>query len=420
MNHFWKKTIAFALVVCSLLGLCLPAVPAASAADYQFPGYGSSEDLGIVLRGDANISGQVEIVEYKGRQYIGVPIKGGKFYVFGLTDYIEGKKNAQGNYIYAELDSNIGIPRGIAVDSKGTFYATGDSKSVFWYSMASGKSGQIAAGTSGLTTVAVDENDNVYAVGSGGGGNVYRIAAGAKTSEKIYTATDFTTFQGVACGGGKVFVQGPLKESAGGGSAIHMLSAKGELLDSYSLPGTAATYYLSYVDGVVFAGTSASSTDGLVALDTAGNKLTRLSLGNQNPIKGYVTAPYQGKSYMCLAEDGTYEYDVATRKLTRKVSGTCNRDLRARNYVRNGSDMLVLSVGPSSMTTIAGPSNKTVKFGNILEGAGSTFSARSMAPGAEGTGVAVYVGAYLSPTVGSYSPNFSPAIKPSVFSNGHA
>ena len=70
--------------------LCLPAVPAASAADYQFPGYGSSEDLGIVLKGDPNISGQVEIVEYKGRQYVGVPIKGAKFYVFGLTDYLEG------------------------------------------------------------------------------------------------------------------------------------------------------------------------------------------------------------------------------------------------------------------------------------------------------------------------------------------
>lgn len=417
MTHFWKKTIALALAACSLLGLCLPAVPAASAADYQFPGYGDTADLGIVLKGSPNISGQVEIVEKDGRQYVGVPIKGGKFYVFGLTDYLEGKKNAKGNYIYAELDSNIGIPRGIALDSKGTFYATGDSKSVFWYNINTGKSGQITAGSSGLTTVAVDENDNIYAVGSSG---VYRIDGKTLTSEKIYSSSDYTTIQGVACGGGKVYIQGPLKNEKGGGSEVRMLSDKGDVLASYSLPGSGASYYLSYVDGVVFVGTSASSTDGLVALDTAGNKLTLMNLGNQNPIRGFVTAPYQGKSYMCLAEDGTYEYDVATRKLSRKVSGTCNRDLRARNYVRNGSDMLLLSVGPSSMTTISGPSKSTVKLNNLLEGSGSIYSARSMVPGVAGTGVAVYVGAYLSGSVGSYSPNASTPVNSSVFSNGHA
>lgn len=411
MRKLLKKAVALALVLSSVLTLYIPA----SAAGYEFPETGDTVDIGTVLRGNPNISGQVEIAEKGGRQYLGVPIKGGKFYVFGLTDYIEGKKNAQGNYIYAELDSGIGIPRGIALDSKGTFYVTGDSRNVFYYNINTGDSDQITAGSSGLTTVAVDENDNIYAAGSGG---VYRIDGKTLRAEQIYSSADFTTVQGIACGGGKVYIQGPLVKAKGGGSEVRMLSDKGALLASYKTPNTPATYYLSYVDGVVFVGAGDNNADGLVALDTANNKLTRLDMGNQNAIKGFVTAPYQGKSYMCLAKDGTYEYDVATRKLSRKVSNTCNRNLRARNYVKNGSNLLLLSVGPSSVTTIKGPTGGTVALSGLLEGAGSTYSARSIVPGVAGTGVAVYVGAYLSSTVASYSPDTG--IEHSAFSNGHA
>lgn len=422
MEKFFRKALALTLVLCSLLGLLLPAATKVSAVEYPFADIGEEVDLGVVLKGNLNISGLVETFDYNGRQYLAVPIKGSKLCVFGVTDCIEGKTNADGNYIHAMVDSGIGIPRGVAVDSKGAIYATGDSKSVFWYSMSSGKTGSISvSGSGGLTTVCVDANDNIYTVGSEGGGSVYRIDGKTKTSKRIYTSSDFTAISGVVCGGGKVFVQCTVKSSAGGGARILMLSDSGSLLSSYDLPNSAGSYYLSYIDGVVFMGIhSGTSSEGFVALDTAGNKLTRLDMGKNSTILGMVTNPTGGKAYMCIAEDGTYEYDVATRKLTRKVSGTCNRPLRCKNYVRSGSELLLLSTGPSSVTTIKGPSGNTISLSGLLKDAYSTYSPRSMTAGVPGTGVAVYVGAYLSGSVGSYSPGAENPIDSSVFSNGHA
>lgn len=420
MHKNFRKALALTLALCSLLGLLLPAAPKVSAEDYPFPDIGEVTELGIVLKGNPNISGQAEIAEKDGRQYLGVPIKGGEFCVFALTDFLENKPNGNGNYLYDIVDSGIGVPRGVALDSKGNFYVTGDSSSVFYYNIHTGKSGKISTGASGTYAVAVDEKDNVYVAAKSGGAAVYQLDMGAKTARKIYTSADFTYANGIAAGGGKVYFQGPLTSAAGGGAQIRMLSASGELLASYNMPGSSGSYYVSYVDGVVFCGTSAKSTDGLVALDTAGNKLTKIDIGMNSPMLGVATKEYNGKSFIVVSGQGIYEYDVATRQLGSKVSGAGSRAMRAVNgYVKNGEDVLLLSVGPSSVATTKAFSGNTVSLTGLLEGAYTTYTPRSMSPGVPGTGVAVYVGAYLSGSVGSYTPGVEEPLQYPVFSNGH-
>ncbi len=417
MSKKFRKLLALVLTLCTLATLTAPVV---RAADYPFPGVGEVTELGVVLKGNPNISGSAEIAEKNGRQYLGVPIKGSQFCVFALTDFLEKKPNANGNYLYDIVDSGIGVPRGVALDSKGNFYVTGDSSSVFYYNINTGKSGKISTGASATYAVAVDEKDNVYVAAKSGGAAIYQLDINAKTAKKIYSSADFTYANGVTAGGGKVYFQGPLTAGAGGGAQIRMLSAGGEQLASYNMPGSSGSYYLSYVDGVVFCGTAASSTDGLVALDTAGNKLTKINIGMDSPMLGVATKAYNGKSFIVVSGQGIYQYDVATRKLGDKVSSAGSRAMRAVNgYVKNGEDVLVLSVGPSSVTTTAGISGKAVGLTGLLEGAYTTYTSRSMSPGVPGTGVAVYVGAYLSGSVGSYSPATDAPITHAAFSNGH-
>ena len=416
MIHCFKKTIALALALCSVLALCVPA----SAADYPFPEYGEVTELGVVLRGNPNLPGQVEIGEKNGRQYLAVPIKGKEFYVFALTDYFEGKKNSQGNYIYAKMDSGITTPRGIAQDAKGNFYVVGDAGNVFYYNLYTGASGKISTDASVIFAVAVDEEDNVYIAAKSDGASIYRVDIQTKTAQRIYTSADFTQAQSIACGGGKIFFQGPLMKAAGTGAQVRMLSADGEHLASYNMPGSGGSYYMSYVDGVAFCGADAKSTDGLVALDTAGNKLTKISIGLNDPMLGFATKPHNGKSYIVVSGKGIYEYKIAARKLGKKVATASSRAMRTRNYVRNGDDVLLLSVGPSSITTTAGPAGSAVNLSGLMEGAYSTFNRHCIAPGVPGTGVAVYVGAFLSSSVGSYSPGALSPITFPAFSNGHA
>ena len=424
MTKLLKKTLAMTLVLCSLLTLCLPTVQKAEATEFQFPEYGKTVDIGETLLGTMSITENVDIMEYKGRQYLGIATKGGRFYVFDLTACVEGKPNEDGNFIYDMARSEISIPRGLVQDSKGNFYAAGDSSSVFWYNIRTGKSGQIATNSSGFTSLTVDNNDNIYAAGKGGSGAaVYRINGSTHAVSRIYTTSDFTTAQSIVYGSGKIFIQGPFRSGKGEGSEIRMLSTTGDELDSYHLPKTGGAYYLSYIDGVVFLGSNAASDDGLVALDVTSGMMSRINVGKNKSILGAVTNPRNGKAYMVLQGDGIYEYDIATRKVGKKISSAGSRQMRARNaYVTYGGNTHLISVGPNSVTTSGKVSGngEGPSLGALLEGAYATFTPRSMTAGVAGTGVSVYVGAYLNPSVSSYTPGAEHPIDHSVFSNGHA
>lgn len=422
MTQLLKKTVAMMLALCSLFALWMPTVQTASAAEFQFPEYGKTMEIGETLLGGMSMPQHVDIMEYKGRQYLGVATKGGRFYVFDLTACLEEKPNQDGNYIYDWARSGIGIPRGLAQDSKGNFYAVGDSSSVFWYNIRTGKSGNIATGSSTLQSVTVDSNDNIYVGGKGGSGAaVYRINGSTHAVSRIYTTSELVSAQALVYGGGKLYIQGGFR--SGEGSRILQLSTTGDELDSYTLSKTGGSYYLSYISGVVFLGGDGANEDGLVALDTTGGMMTRLNVGKNKTILGAVTNPRNGKAYMVLQGDGIYEYDIATRKLGKRISTAGSRQMRARNaYINYGDSTHLISVGPSSVTSsgkISGNASLP-SLGALLEGGYSTFSARSITSGVAGTGTMVYVGAYLSSSVSSYTPGAENPIDHKVFSNGHA
>ena len=256
MRRNIRKIIALALVLCSLAGLIYPAMPEASAEIET-----NQEALGEILRSDMNIPGAVEMVVKDGREYLIAPIKGGRLYVLSVTDYLEGKTNQQGNYIYDKVDNGINVPRGLAFDSQGNYYIAGDSSKVFWYNIHTGDSGNIETDASGLMTVCVDENDNVYIGGKlNNRGVIYKIAAGTKQAAELCRIADYTTVQAMAWGDGKLFAHGPVVNTVGTGSQTRMLNRTGELVATYSTPVSGGSYYLSYVGGVVFYGLTTVAT----------------------------------------------------------------------------------------------------------------------------------------------------------------
>lgn len=420
-----KKIFALLLIFSILLGMGAFTASAEETTSYEFPEYGEEMALGEPILGDINMTEYAEFVESNGVTYLMVPAKGGRLYVFNFTDFLDGKTNEKGDYVHTWLPDGIGIPRGIAEDSKGTVYVVGDAPSVFYYNVRTGNSGKINVGLAGISGVTVDNSDNVYVSGkSGSNGLVYKINTnnGNKVTE-IYRSNDVTTLQTIVWGGNRLYVQGPFAKDVGNGSTILELTESGKPTGRfYDMPMTGGVYYLSYVGGVVFAGHSAKMADGLVAVDTTGSVMRELKLGKDASLLGTVTNEKDGKAYMILYGDGLYEYDVKAKKLTQKVSSSGNtRNLRMRDgYFTYGSSEFILTFGPSSASghRISGD-NMGPAYNELFTGAYSTYSGRSITPGLPGSGVSVYIGGYLTPNVTSYSPGEEDPLVVE-FSNTHA
>lgn len=420
-----KKILTLVLILSILLGMGAITASAEEVAPYEFPEYGQEVALGEPILGQMNLTEYAEFVECDGVTYLMIPAKGGRLYVFNFTDFLNGKTNEKGNFVHTWLPDGIGIPRGIAEDSKGTVYVVGDSASVFYYNIRTGNSGKIYVGLAGTGGVTVDNSDNVYVCGkSGSNGLVYKINTNNNNKvTEIYRNSDYTTFQTIVWGGNRIYVQGPYAKNAGTGSSIIELSESGKETGRFiDLPKTGGIYYLSYIGGVVFAGHSGKMEDGLVAVDTTGGMLVKLNLGKTANVLGTVTNEKDGKAYMILSGDGLYEYDVKAKKLVTRVStGGNTRNLRMRDgYFTYGSSEFILTFGPTgcSIHRISG-SDMHPDHSQLLEGAYSTYSGRSITPGTPGSGVSVYIGGYLTPSVTSYSPNEEEPLT-FAFNNGHA
>lgn len=420
-----KKIVALVLTLGILLGMGALPASASKIIPYEFPEYGQEVALGEPILGSIALTEYAEFVESNGVNYLLIPAKGGRLYVFNFSDFLDGMPNKDGNYIHTWLPDGIGIPRGIIEDANGTVYVVGDASHVFYYNVRTGNSGRIHVGLAGIGGVTVDGSGNVYVSGkSGSNGLVYKINTnnGNKVTE-IYRNADYTSFQSIAYGGNRLYVQGGYNKNQGEGSSIIELTTSGkETGRFFDIPKTGGVYYLSYVGGVVFAGHSGKMADGLVAVDTTGSVMRELKLGKTANVLGTVTNEKDGKAYMILYGDGLYEYDVKAKKFTNKVSSSGNtRNLRMRDgFFTYGSSEFLLTFGPGSASAhrLSG-NNMSPDFSQLLLDAYSTYSGRSITPGTPGSGASVYMGGYLTPSVTAYYPNEEEPLQ-FAFSNGHA
>lgn len=448
MSKTWKKMLALLLTICAVVSLAVPTVSAAedtAAEEYVFPEFGEAYLLGEPLMGEMSITEYALKVEKDGKEYLMCPAKGGTLYAFRLTDYINGD-DSQGSWIECSVNDYIQIPRGIVQDSKGYVYVIGDSASVFVYDFKTGNSWQIPLPNSKSNGISIDENDNVYV------SNHYCVVKidtnnGNKVSVLYDTENSLALAMANIVGDGYLYVQGGIK-GAPSGMEIHKVDLKtGQLVAKATFQNAGGMYYLSYIDGVVFAGHSAAHNEGMIAVDT--KTMQEIDIGVDRWLMGVVTNPKDGKAYMQINGLGIHEYDVATRKATRVDGLTAIAvNLRIRDpYVNmsyegvSGECMLTMASSGAMPTLMSLEGKGFVQLETLVEEATSPATIRSIYPGIPGlevidpekmesedvlektaAEVAVYIGAYLSGGVGRYSPDLEEAdqLENRVFSNGHA
>lgn len=421
MKNIFKKTAALVLALCTVCTLWTPTAVSADEG-FVFPEYSDSVNLGQPLRSPIALTEFCEIVEYEGQQYVVAPAKGSKFYIFNFTDYLNGRFNEEGNCLYDWADDGIGVPRGLVQDSKGNIFVCGDANHVFRYNISTGKATKILMpAADGCTGLAVDDSDNLYVAGKNkAGGVIYKVNSGSMVASVLYTDSSMISYAGVSWGNDRLYANGQVRSSSDG--AIHEFTASGEQTRSIIIPQFGGSYYSSFVGGVVFLGGSSRLDAGMIAVDTTSSDLTRIDIGKGSNVMGVVTNEHNGKAYMVIYGDGTYEYDVETRTLGAQINTAGTRNLRVRNaYFKYGSSEYIITMGPNSAGAyrISG-TEESPDLSGLFEGAYSTFSIRSIGPGVAGTGVAVYVGAYLNSYVASYSPDLEKPYNHQVFSNGRA
>ncbi len=450
MSKTWKKMLALLLAICAVVSLAVPTVSAAeentaTEEEYVFPEFGKEYLLGEPLLGELSITEYALKVEKDGKEFLMCPAKGGTLYAFKLTDFVNGDFSS-GTWIECSVNDYIGIPRGIVQDSKGYVYVIGDSASVFVYDFYTGNSWQIPIPNSGANGISIDENDNVYVSNRG-----VVVKIDTNNGNKVTTFFDasdiFQLCMANAVGDGYLYVCGGIKGAPNGMEIYKIDLATGKSAGKATFNNCGGMYYLSYIDGVVFAGHSAAHNEGMIAVDV--KTMQEIDIGVDRWLMGVVTNPKDGKSYMQVNGIGIHEYDLATRKAT-PVEGltAVGINLRIRDpYVNmtyenvSGEAMMTMASGGAMPTLMSLTGQGFVQMETLVEEATSPADTRCIVAGIPGlevidpekmesedvlektaAEVAVYIGAYLSGGVGRYSPDLEEAdrLENRVFSNGHA
>ena len=461
MKKIWKKSLALALAVCTLLSLCVPAVSAetegTTAEEYVFPEFSRPVYLGEPLTGEMSITEDIERITVGGKDYLVVAAKGASLYVFKLTDFMENyNPNADtdpNTWIHDQEATGIDISRGIVGDSTGKFYVVGGSNHMYVYDFYAGSGYKIELPTTrgSVNDICIDDQDNLYIALTP---NVPQQPAqilkvdtrNGNQISVVYETMDLDYTSAVIWGqDGNVYTVGTARGKLSCCEVHKFNPATGEKLGTYFLDKTSFILYLSYIDGVLFVGNSNSISEGFVGLDTTTMKKIE-DIGPTHWIMGCVPQPKDGVTYMMCSNAMVYKYDVATRKATMvpDLVGV-GLNLRLRNpWLENvsyenvsGNAIFTMAAGGATPTLLSVEGKGFVQFPEMIEGAISPAQVRTVAPGipgikkkkiyADGTvseeesEVAVYVGGFLTPRVRAYCPDLEEEDRIIAgFSNGHA
>lgn len=442
-NRMFRRLLASLLVICALAAMASPIQQTASAEAYVFPDYGPATALGTALINTMTITEYATLLEHNEKEYLLVPSKGGALYVFSFSDYLDRTDETAASWIYDSVKTGIGNPRGIAVDSQNIAYVTGDSRNVVAYDISKKAEGTEETETvqitlpksTGISAITVDDADNIY-VSASNTDKTYKITRDT-AQESGYSYTELfdsdgalLSVSGVVWGDGYLYAQG-LQADAEGCIIYKLDPSTGEVMGQVAYEKTGGIYYLSYVNGVLFGGSSATVADGMIVVDTATMTKTAITMEGLTEeeyqsawIMGVVTEPRNGYSYMVAYGEGLWKYDITERTAVRIRTNTA-LNLRIRDpYVTYGEDdseflLTLASTGSRPyMLQVAGSTSAPL-LTDLINGAVSTWSSRTVAPGVEGTEVAVYVGGYMTGKVASYTPGAQEPINSTAFKNGH-
>lgn len=448
-----KRWMAALMCVGMLFGMLIPGVSAEVSEDeFVFPEFSDTYVLCEPLMGNMTITEYAELYSYQGRDYLLVPAKGGKLYVFNLSDFLEGSTDE--NWIYDQEDTGINIPRCIVEDSTGKFYICGGANHLYVYDFKTGSGYNLNLPTNrgSVSNLAIDEEDNLYVTLASDEptlpGRVLKVDT--RNGNEVSVLFESMEIDGsgtgaIAYGDGHIYFIGNIRNATQGIYLYKVDAVTGEAKGRITYSNTKFLLYMSYIDGVVFGGNSGSVGDGMIAIDS--QTMQDIDVGVEHWIMGAVPPPRNGITYMVCSDGRSYQYDTQTRKMT-----YCDNvpdisiNLRIRdpyltaNYKTvSGDCMLTMSTSGATPYLISLNGQGAVSLKSLTKAAMSSVQTRSIAPGIPGVKVyrdygdgtfsakaeevSVYVGGFLTPRVASYSPNQEDEydrLNPAAFSTGHA
>ena len=439
MNKAMRRILTMALALCTVVGLCVPAVSAdeQTTEDFVFPEWSDPLELGIALQGE--LSTREHAVKYTkdGKDYLLVVSRAGTAYAFKLTDFLEGNDN-KGSWIEHSFNAGTSA-HNIVKDSKGMIYlACGD---IVVFDPINNVNIKIPTPLSGISYgLAIDEEDNLYVARQNA---IIKIETKNYTSEIIYQSEEISYASTVEVGGGYIYVSG---KKIGGekGMAIHKVDMQGNKVDEIVYSNSSTLYYMTYVDGILFGGHSGTVPDGMICVDTA--TMDRHEVGPDDWIMGLVTdADENGKHYFQVYGQGVWQYDPATRKATRAEGLVAwSTNLRIKDpYIDvtgykgiSGKCILTVASGGATPAILSLEGQGFATMEELVEEGVSPSQVRSIVSGVPGlmvndpddlpgtapTEVAVYFGGYLASRVGRYSPDAEEEdrLESNVFHQGRA
>lgn len=253
------------------------------------------------------------ITHVNGRDYLAIPVYGGKMYVCDLDSY----------KVIAEIDTGISTPRGATVDSQGNIWVSGPESFLFQYNPYTHEGTRtpnytdvVSAGSAFAIT---EGDDGCLYFGTYSNAQVVKYDPVAEKFTKIdYKETGFKYATAVLQKGDYIYTS-LHKEGDDGVQKHYLLKMDAKtyetvaMLDIASMMGSQR--YLQGLQWLDETRVIGSSTGKMFVVDTDKMQaVTPEEFGMNASLKGNISEVRNNKVYFTTSEYGLCEYDLTTRK----------------------------------------------------------------------------------------------------------
>lgn len=346
------------------------------------------------------------ITHVNGRDYLALPVYGGRMYICDLDAY----------KVIAEVDTGIPTPRGATVDSKGNIWVTGDTSYLYKYNPYTHEGSRTAnyAGTGGAissgSAFAITEGDDgcLY-FGTYSNAHVVKYDPVAEEFTKIdYKETGFKYATAVLQKGDYIYTS-LHKEGDDGIQEHYLLKLDAKtyetvaMLDIASMMGSQR--YLQGLQWLDETRVIGSSTGKMFVVDTDKMQaVTPEEFGTDGALKGNISEVRDNKVYFTTMQYGLFEYDLTTQKASHilgsggMLGSRCNAGSFVSLNVKDGKVVpkseggeeqdyfIAFAVSNIIISAINVETKKSISLKNLLDpNAGYGVSIRALENGLPGS-----------------------------------